>query len=217
MQLNKVSATTRTEIGKNVSRRLRADGKIPAVTYGKGKAPVSLAVSPEEVVSALKSERGRNAVLEVELDGKSKFIAMIREYQYHPVTRTLLHADFIEVDEAAEVEVNVPLVLTGKAKGIVLGGVLQQVFREIPVRCIPNKIPAKVEHDITELELEGHVQAKDVKLPEGVEIALPPKRTIAHLQATRASKEDDEAAAAAGAPKGAAAPAKAAAAPAKKK
>lgn len=218
MQLNKVSASTRTASGKNVNRRLRAAGSIPAVTYGRGKTPVALSVNPEEVIAALKSDRGRNAVLEVELDGSSKFTAMIREYQYHPVTRELLHADLIEVDEGSEVEVRVPLILTGKAKGIVMGGVLQQVYREVPVRCVPSKIPVKIEHDITGVDVEGHVQAKDLGLPEGVSVALPPKQTLAHIQATRATKEDDEAApaaAGAGAKAGAAKPA--AAKPAAKK
>lgn len=199
MQLTKVTATTRTESGKGPARRARAAGQIPAVSYSKGQPAQHLSVSPLEVVAALKSERGRNAVVEIEIDGKTKQTAMIREYQYHPVSRELLHADFIQVDEKEPVEVNIPLRLTGKPKGVVMGGTLRQVFREIPVRCVPGAIPVIVEHDITDLDNEDHLQAQDLKLPEGVEILLPPKRTIASVSVDRKAKAEEEAAAAAAA------------------
>jgi large subunit ribosomal protein L25 len=193
MQLNKVSASTRTENGKGVARRLRAAGKIPAVAYAKGAAARHLAVDPEQIVAALTSKQGRNSVLEIEVDGKSKLTAMIREYQYHPVSRALLHADFIEVSESEPVQVNVPLHLTGKAKGVVLGGKLRQVFRELPIRCAPSAIPVEVVYDITEVGLDGHVAAADIQLPAGVSIQLPPKQTLVSIHVDRKAKAEEEA------------------------
>src|SRR5688572_14918835 len=137
MQAIKITATPRPHTGKNANRRLRASGMIPAVAYGQGRAARDLAVSPEAVSQALHSDRGRNVVVALEVEGKT-VEAMIAEYQYHPVSRSLLHADFIEVTDDTVVDVNVPLNLTGKPKGVVMGGKLRQVFREIPVRCKPS-------------------------------------------------------------------------------
>lgn len=196
MQLNKVSASLRTDSGKGPARRLRAQGKIPAVTYSKGRPAQHLTVSPEEVVAALKSEHGRNSVVSIEVEGGSAITAMIGEYQYHPVSRELLHADFVEVSETETVDVKVPLVLTGKPKGVVMGGILRQVFREIPVRSVPRAIPVSLSHDISELDVEGHVAAQDLKLPEGVEVLLRPKQTLAAIARDRRAKGEEEAEAA---------------------
>jgi len=135
------------------------------------------------------------------------------EYQYHPVSRQLLHADFIEVTEETVVEVNVPLTLTGKPKGVVMGGKLRQVFRDLPVRCKPSLIPVEIVHDVTELDLDQHVAAKDLSLPAGVTVSLREKQTVALVASDKHKKADEEEAAAGAA---AAAPA-AAAKPAAKK
>lgn len=193
MQLNKVSATTRTQSGKGVARRLRAQGKIPAVAYSKGNAAQHLVVAPEDVVAALTSEKGKNSVVEIDVDGGTSVTAMIREYQYHPVTRTLLHADFIEVNESVPVEVLVPLHLTGKAKGVVMGGKLRQVFRELPIRCVPRAIPVSISYDITNVDLDGHIAAQDIAVPEGVSILLPPKQTVISIAVDRKAKAEDDA------------------------
>lgn len=212
MQAIKITATPRSNTGKNANRRLRASGMIPAVAYGQGGPARDLAVSPEAVVHALSSERGRNVVVSLEVEGKA-VDAMIAEYQYHPVSRSLLHADFIEVTEETIVDVNIPLNLTGKAKGVVMGGKLRQVFREVPVRCKPSLIPVEIVHDVTELDLDQHVHAKDLKLPAGVTVALRERQTVAVVAADKRSKAEEEEAAAAAAP-GATPAAGAAAAPA---
>lgn len=192
MELTKVSANVRTAGGKGPARRLRASGRIPAVAYGKGREARSLEVSPEEVTGVLESELGVNSLIQLEVEGKEKLNVLLSEYQYHPVTRQLLHADFVEVDLEKPVQVKVPLELTGKPQGVVMGGKLRQVFREVPIRCVPAKIPSKVTHDITELQIEQHVSAADLKLPEGVEVRLPPKMTIATIAADRRAKGAEE-------------------------
>lgn len=210
MQAIKITAVPRTTYGKNENRRLRAAGQIPAVAYGQGRSARSLAVSPDAVAAALHSDRGRNVVVELDVEGKTTE-AMIAEYQYHPVTRKLLHADFIEVAEDTQVVVNVPLRLTGKAKGIVMGGKLRQVFREIPVQCKPSAIPVEIVHDITEIDLDQHVAARDLKLPDGVSVVLREKQTVALVAADKHKKGDEEGeGGAAPAAAGAAAPAAAA-------
>jgi large subunit ribosomal protein L25 len=212
MQAIKISATPRSTTGKNANRRLRASGLIPAVTYGQGRPARGLAVAPEAVIHALSSERGRNVVVELEIEGQA-VEAMIAEYQYHPVSRSLLHADFIEVTEDTVVDVEVPLRLTGKPKGVLMGGKLRQVFRDLPLRCKPALIPIEIVHDVTEIDLDQHVAAQDMQLPAGVTVSLREKQTVAVVAADKHKKGDEEEAAAGAAPAaGAAAPAAAAAA-----
>ncbi len=191
MQATKISCSVRTDHGKGASRRLRAEGKLPAVTYGSGFEATALVISPTELYDVLTSERGRNSVVELDVDGKTVY-AMISDYQYHPLTRKLLHADLFQVSEDQKVEVKVPLTLQGKAKGIVMGGKLTQVFRELPLSCSPANIPVGLSHDITELGLEGHISISDIVVPEGAEILLPAKRTVATIAVDRRAKAEEE-------------------------
>lgn len=195
MQITKIAASTRNEMGKGANRRLRAQGQLPAVTYGAGAASQALVVSPDEVANVLTSDLGINSLVELSIDGRP-VRAMIGDYQYHPLTRKLLHADFVQVTDEQEVEVKVPVRLTGKAQGVVMGGKLRVVFRELPVRCRPALIPSEIVHDITELGIEQTLSAGELQLPEGVKVVLDQKRTIAIVATDRRAKaaesEDEE-------------------------
>ena len=213
MDLRKISANARDTRGKGEATRLRRTGRIPAVAYGKKLSAQSLAVSPDDMKSVLTSERGRNTVIELDVDGKSKLTVLLRDYQHHPVSRAILHAYFVQISLDEPVDVQIPLETTGKAAGVVKGGILRQVFRRIPVRCLPTLIPVKIVHDVTELELDGHVPAKALALPEGVSVRLPPEQTVIAVVTEKQAPEEEEAAAApvAGAAGAAAAPGAAAA------
>jgi large subunit ribosomal protein L25 len=208
MQTTKLTADSRTDTGKGAVRRLRNTGKIPAVSYGKGIGTEQITVSPKEVVAILGTERGRNTVIELEIPGGRKRTVLLADFQYHPVTRALLHADFLEVQENQQVDVDVPLEITGKPKGVVAGGVLRQVYRKLPLRSIPSLIPLKITHDVTELDVDDAVAAKQLALPEGVSVRLPPEQTVvAVVMEKKKNMEEGEAAPGAAAAAGAAAPA----------
>ena len=222
MDAIKVSASRRDGSGKGAARRLRSEGRIPAVAYGKDLPTQAIAIAPDAIKSVLASARGRNTVVTLDVDGKAGLTVLLSDFQYHPVTRQLLHADFLQIHLDQPVNVEVPLELTGKAAGVTAGGTLRQVFRKLPIRCLPGLIPVKVTYDVTELGLDGHVPAKDLKLPEGVSVRLPAEQTVASVvtEIVRAEEETTPAAGAAAgaaAAPGAAAPAAgaAAAAPAK--
>jgi large subunit ribosomal protein L25 len=207
--MHSVTAKPRTETGKGAARRLRHTGQVPAVAYGKGLPATSLAVTPKDIVGIIKSERGQNTVLKMSVTGGNEMLVMIKEYTYHPVTRSLEHVDFVEVKLDEAVDVDVPLIANGKALGVTAGGLLRQVFRTIPVRCLPDRIPLKIETDVSHLELGYAIATKDLSLPEGVEVRLPAELTLIAVVAPEKDRSEDEAAAAPGA-----APAAAAAAPA---
>jgi large subunit ribosomal protein L25 len=215
MDMIKLEATVRTEAGKASARRLRRAGQVPAVAYGKELASVSLAIAPRGLSDILKSERGQNSVVELGIDGSKKITALLRDYTIHPVTREVLHADFIEIKLDKPVDVEVPFVCKGKAAGVVLGGILRQVYRRLPVRCLPEKIPTVIEYDVTALNLGDHVKASDLAPPEGVTVRLPPDQTVAGVVAPEKERpEEVEGAVAGAAAPGAAVPAGGSTAPA---
>lgn len=203
MQIIKLTASQRQGNGKGGARKIRSSGQIPAVAYGRGQAARSLAVSPTELEQVLKSERGRNTVVELAVEGSDKLTVLLREFQHHPLTRQLLHADFVQISLDQPVTVDVPLEVTGKAAGVVLGGTLRQVFRKVPVRCLPEQIPVKLVTDVTALGLDEHIATKDLALPEGVEVLLPPAQTLVAIVHEKAAPEEESPAAGSG---GAAAP-----------
>lgn len=207
-----LNAKPRSATGKSGARTLRRDGQLPAVTYGRGEDPVALSVSPADVAAILHGPRGRNAVIELKVEGGKSWTVMIGDYEVHPVKRSLVHVDFVRVGLDQTVECSVPLKVTGKSQGVTIGGELRQVFRELPIACVPDKIPAVVVVDITDVGLGETIAAKDLPLPEGVAVRLAPERTVVAVVAPRRDKSQqaEEGAAEAGA-----APAEGAAEPAK--
>ena len=198
-QLPSLKAQTRNAAGKGAARRLRREGFVPAIAYGKGRPTTAISVSPKEVTAVLKTELGRNSVVELDVGGQ-KMLAMIREYAVHPLQRDLEHVDFIEVHLDKPVDVDVPLIPRGKAVGVTTGGVLRVVYRTVPVRCLPDKIPAKLEADVTHLELGMHVATKELKLPEGVVVRLPAEQTLIAVVAPEKEEVVEAVPGAAGAP-----------------
>jgi large subunit ribosomal protein L25 len=204
-----LAADGRTQTGKGEARRLRDKGLVPAVAYGKDLPATLLSVSPKEVLQILQSDRGQNAVIEMDVAKGEKLLVMIRDYTYHPVDRGLEHVDFVQVKLDRPVNVEVPLVYTGKPVGVVAGGIVRQVYRSVPVSCLPDRIPLKIEIDITHLALGEHVATQDLKLAAGVTARLSPEQTLIAVVAPEKDRTEDAAAAtpAAGAAAGAAAPA----------
>src|SRR5690242_11735086 len=118
---NVLTAQARNEKGKGPARRLRAKGLIPAVVYGQKREPTHVAVDPAAIQKAIATPHKFNTLLTLQLDGTEKRV-LFREYEVDPVSRRLLHADFLEVDMAKPVKVAVPMVATGKAEGVIAGG-----------------------------------------------------------------------------------------------
>ncbi len=193
MNVEKIAVKSRTENGKGPARRLRKAGNIPAVAYGKSLPSTPLTLSPKDLIAALSGEHGRNTVLELDVDGKDKLKVLLVEFQTHPVTRNMLHADFVQIKDDEDVDVEIPLELVGKPVGVIAGGVLHQVFRRLPVRCRPANIPVKIVHDVTELGLDEQIKVSGLAVPEGVTVRLKSERTIISVAAGRAGKDDEEA------------------------
>ncbi len=234
MDFAKVNIEVRTQSGKGAARKARAVGKIPGVLYGHKEQPVSVMIDPHALVKAQDKERRRNTVFALQLasEGKSQEVtAMIRDVQIHPMSRQIVHVDFIRVSMDEEVKVTVPLILVGTPVGVIDGGNLHHSLHSLPIAAKPDAIPSKVEVDVSALKVGDALHVGDIKLVPGIRVLLDPKEPLASVVAPRAEKEEVpaatavavEGAAAVPAEGGAAAPAAAggdkaaAAAPADKK
>jgi large subunit ribosomal protein L25 len=185
-----LKATHRAEQGKGPSRRLRAQGKIPTVAYGEAaKSTLSLAIEHDALLTVLGSEKGRNTVIHLDVEGDKNYPVMVRDFSIHPISRRLLHADFITVDENVPIEVDIPFVTTGKSKGEADGGTVLVAMRRLPVRCLPASIPARISADVTLLEMEDGIKVKELNVPPGVEILVPGDRRIVVVKAPKMVEE----------------------------
>src|SRR5215470_4688059 len=176
-----VSARSRSEKGKNINRRLRAEGLIPGVLYGAKKDTVHVAVSPKEIGSILRSASGENTLFDLDLGGTKRKV-ILKEYQVEPVKGRLLHADFYEVALDKTIEVSVHVELKGTPVGVkVQGGILDFVTRELEIECLPTDIPEKIVVDVSELELGKHIRVSDLKVTDKVKILTEPDVVIVHV------------------------------------
>ena len=151
--------------GKNEARRLRAQGRIPAVVYGaeKGKT-TTIAVDPKVLSRILHSESGANTLIGLQgLDGGDTRV-LVKEYQLDPISHRLLHVDFYQVAMDKALRVTVPIVLKGEARGVKQqGGIVDFVHREIEIECLPGDIPENITLDISELMLNQGIRVRDLQ------------------------------------------------------
>ena len=192
-----MEAAIRSERGKGPNARLRREGKIPAVSYGKGRDTKSLSISPKDLQTALRGPWGRNAVIQVQIGEDEPYPVLVADFTVHPLSRALVHVDFLQIDLDKPVDVDVPLVCIGKAAGVVEGGTLRQIFRKLPIRCLPAAMPTHIEHDVTALNQLEVAKVADLTLPEGVEVRLPAEQTVIAVD-TKVEEVEEEAAVAEG-------------------
>ncbi|MBY6271167.1 50S ribosomal protein L25/general stress protein Ctc [Caldibacillus debilis] len=155
-----LTAKRRTDLRKSATNRLRREGYIPGVLYGKEAGNIPIYVSKGEFLKTV-SKEGRNRLLNLEVDGK-KWNVLIQETQEHPLKKELIHVDFFAVDLSAEIRTEVPVVLTGEPVGTKQGGILQQVLFEMEITTKANEIPNAIEVDVSHLDIDDTVVVGDV-------------------------------------------------------
>lgn len=163
---DKIVAKSRGESGKGVARKLRAEGRAPAVVYGPDMEPKHLSVNAAELVRT-RREFGSTHVYSVEVEGGESYKAMIREIQVEPVHRTVQHVDFWAVDLTKTLEMNVRVEFTGRPKGVVAGGKFQQMRRQIKLAGLPEALPSSISVDVSDLGAGETYKLHDLTLPEG--------------------------------------------------
>ncbi|HXF60038.1 MAG TPA: 50S ribosomal protein L25 [Caldilineaceae bacterium] len=186
----KMSAQPRTLTGRKV-RQLRQQGLVPVVVYGPGQAPVNLQVSARQLELTL-HRGGSSQLVQVEVEGGPTHNVLVREVQRHPVSHAYLHADFYAVNMNEKQEVSVPLVAVGKPTALAAGMMVLQAHDTVEIRALPADIPASIEVDITELDLERPITVADLPALPGVEYLDEPGEHLFSLIATREEVEEEQ-------------------------
>ena len=188
-----LSATSRTEKGKGIARRLRREGKLPAVVYGHKTDPIALTIDAKQLFNLIggKSEHKLFGLSIAENGKPIEKTVMIKEVQIDPLKRTFLHVDFFEVSMDEEITLSLAIKLVGEAPGVEMGGILQQVRREIEIRCLPAQIPDSLEIDVSALNIGDSVHLNDVQLPEGIKVLDDVDLTIVTVLAPTVEKEPE--------------------------
>ena len=165
-------AEFRDDMGKGASRRLRREGKVPAILYGGGRPPRNLAFDHNRVIQQLENESFYSSVLNVKVGDKEQAV-ILKDLQRHPARRQILHMDLQRILEDEEIRMNVPIhfVNEDKAPGVKVGvGKVSHLITDVEVVCLPRYLPEYLEIDIGDLELDEMRYISDIPVPEGVEI-----------------------------------------------
>jgi large subunit ribosomal protein L25 len=206
---NTLNATSREVRSSNHAGRLRSKGLLPAIFYGSDLPEAqSLTLNYIDFKNAFQNSEGNRFLFTLSVEGQAPSPVLLKDMQVDPVSRKVIHADFLKIDPAKPVSVKVPLNLVGKALGVEKGGQIQQGEREISVSGLPGAIPSQIDADVSSLALGQSLHLSQVKLPEGLSLVKGADLPVAMVAVPKGVKIEAEAAAAAAAPAAPAAPEK---------
>ena len=175
----KIEVEERDEVGSAASRRLRRDGFIPGVLYGRGKKPHAIRIGERDLRKALTGPAGLHAILDVVLAGqKTTHPSILKDYQADVISGRLAHIDLQEVRLDQAIQAQVVIELVGEAAGSIEGGVLSQVTREINVEALPLEVPERIEVDVSSMQMGDTLRLADVAVQEGVTFLDDPEETV---------------------------------------
>jgi len=176
----KVQAKVREGRGKNDARRARRDGMVPITVYGGGAETVAAVAPLRDLAAILRTEAGRNTIFTIDVEGVGASEVMFHDRQIDPVKGRLIHADLTRLVKGQKIEVTVPLHLFGEPIGVKeKQGVLEQIIREIEIRCEPREIPDSLDVDVSNLDVHELLHVSDITVAEGVEILTDAEQVIA--------------------------------------
>ena len=183
-----LEVTRRESSGKGIARKLRQQGRIPAVVYGGHRESVAIDVDRKAVSELIqKSQHGVRSIFLLKMSGTDQQRhAMIKDIQMDPITRKMTHIDFVRVVMDEVIRVTIPIRVTGTAIGVKQGGLLDFQVRELHVECLPTAIPDSIDVDISALDVHDYVRIGDIKLPEGVKVLDDPDRVVVGVTLARA-------------------------------
>ena len=188
----KVQAKVREGRGKNDARRARREGMVPITVYGGGAETVAAVAPLRDLAAILRSEAGRNTIFTIDVEGVGESEVMFHDRQIDPVKGRLIHADLTRLVKGQKIEVTVPLHLVGEPIGVKeKQGVLEQIIREIDIRCEPREIPDSLDVDVSNLDVHDVLHVSDIPVGEAIEILTDPEHVIATVGIV---KEEAEAA-----------------------
>jgi len=172
-----LNVSSRAGNGRGPSRRLRQEGSIPAIIYGKS-GNRSVSVAQEAFRDLMRAKGNAAALIELTVDG-AKMLSLIKEFQRHPITQKFLHIDIMEIDRESPMTAAIPVHLVGEAYGVKTeGGTLAVVSQTVKVRCLPKDLPEFISVDVTDLKVNGSIHVGELKAPAGITFPGDPKRVV---------------------------------------
>jgi large subunit ribosomal protein L25 len=183
MERVSIQAEIREGHGKGAARSLRRGGMVPAVLYREGKAQ-SIKLAKKELAKLINTAAAEQVMIDLQFAGGERKLALLKDYQVDPVNRELLHTDFFEVSLTEEVRVTVHVGTVGEPIGVKRdGGILQHTLREVEIECLPDRIPGKIEVDISQMEVGQAVHVRDLAFGEGIKVLTDPSDVIVNITA----------------------------------
>ena len=188
MAFPKLGVQRRKETGKGAARKLRAEGQIPGVFYGSGTESIPLALDPVALKKLITSSPARSFLLTLKLAGKTHTV-ILKDFQVHPASRALLHADFMRIEADKAITMEVPLEFVGESEGVALGGILEIQLRYIELSGLPGTLPEVINVDVSALNIGDSLKVAELSLPEGAGLEMEPETTICSVTAPVAEEE----------------------------
>jgi len=187
----KINAEKR-ELGKRSNlTELRKEGFIPGIIYGAGQEGIKIAFNARDYTREYKKSIGAVAFFDITIDGKT-YKTFIKEKQIHPLTREIVHIDFLELHKGKPITIDVPINFTGEALGTKEGGVFEIIHRVIQVTCLPKDIPDEISFDISSMNIGDSIHVSDLNISEDMNIELTDEITIAILNVPKIAEEPEE-------------------------
>lgn len=204
MEKVKIETYLRERTGKEGAKKVRKEGKVPAIIYGKDKnIPITVEAAGLKILKSISFSESTVLDMDV-ITGKERenIPVLIKDIQYHPVTDKISHIDFLKVSLEEKIRVNIPLTFKGESKGVKEGGILEQILWEIEIEGLPLDIPEKIEIDISDLGTGSSLHAQDIKVADNLKVTTRPQETIVTIVEKEAEEEAVAAPLAEGVPQG---------------
>jgi large subunit ribosomal protein L25 len=182
-----LEATTRQRTGSGVLKQMRREGYLPSVIYGKGSENVNIKVHTKTLTDMLAHSASANIIVDLEIEGSGTQTAFIQSTQKDPLTGSLLHADFLAVDDSTVIHASLPVNLNGEPVGVKNGGILEQMIHTLDIACSPRNLPETLEANVEAIGVGESITVSDLEFPEGVTPALAGDVLVAIVNESRAS------------------------------
>jgi len=195
LNLIEIKTKIRTKTGNGPARRLRMSGQIPAVLYGPKTETVLLSVNKSDLELLFKKGGIGQVILNLVIQKNGETTtrpAMIKELQTHPLSRNFIHIDFYEIKMDQKITAKIPVVTTGMAKGVELGGILQIIRRELEVECLPLAVPESIEIDISDLDIGDSIHVGQIRVEGEIEFLEDDNYTVVTVLTPKLEEEEPE-------------------------
>ena len=188
----KLSASSRDWGGKGSARKMRQQGLIPGVVYGRGMDSIPVVVTASDLVPLLRQSDYESELIDFRVDDGEYMDVLVKEAQFDHIGDRLLHIDFFRIMRGEKLVVEVPIVVLGTAEGVKMGGILQHSTRTAKIRCLPKDIIHDLEVDVSALMVGDSVHIRDLDVPDTIEILEEPQRTVVTILAKKVEEKAPE-------------------------